>query len=44
MFPGAELLIDPPFISRAAAWLAALAKANPSAKVTKAYRGEDAAA
>jgi hypothetical protein len=39
MQPGAELLIDPPFISRAAAWLAALAGANPQAKITKAYRG-----
>jgi hypothetical protein len=39
MQPGAELLIDPPFISRASAWLAALAKANPGAKVTRGYRG-----
>jgi hypothetical protein len=40
MLPGAELLIDPPLISRAAGWLAALAQANPAAKVTPAYRGK----
>jgi len=40
MLPGAELLIDPPLISRAAEWLAGLAAANPAAKVTPAYRGK----
>lgn len=38
---GAELLIDPPFISRAAAWLSALADAAPAgAEVSTAYRGD----
>lgn len=40
MQPGAELLIDPPLISRAADWLVALATANPAAKVTAGYRGK----
>lgn len=39
MLPGAELLIDPPFISRAATWMATLSKANKLARISKVYRG-----
>jgi hypothetical protein len=38
---GAEILIDPPFISRAARWMRALEKANPKAKTSSFYLGKN---
>lgn len=40
MLPGAELLIDPPYIGRAAAWMASLAGACPRAQITSHYTGK----